>query len=192
MLVLADRGFFSFSLWTKASASGADLLWRTKSSHSLPLRQRLSDGSFLSVIYPSLKDRRHDTNAVTLRVVEYALGGEGADDTTYRLLTTILDPTVASAAQLARLYAERWEIESAFDELKTHQRSARVVLRSKMPEGVLQEVYGYFCVHYAIRWLMHSVALGADADPDRISFTRTLRVARRTTASHPGFSPSGT
>ena len=189
MLVLADLRFFSFSLWTKASASGADLLWRTKSSHSLPIKARLADGSFLSVIYPSLKDRRHDTNAVAVRVVEYALG---ETDETYRLLTTILDAAVASAAELAGLYAERWEIESAFDELKTHQRSARVVLRSKMPDGVLQEVYGYFCLHYAIRWLMHSVALGADADPGRISFTRTLRVARRTTASHPGFPPSGT
>jgi hypothetical protein len=67
-----------------------------------------------------------------------------------------------------------------------------VVLRSKMPGGVLQEVYAYLCVHYAIRWLMHSVALVADADPDRLSFTRTLRVARRSTASYPGFSPSGT
>jgi hypothetical protein len=191
-LVLADRGFFSFSLWTKASATGADLLWRTKSSHVLPVKERLVDGSFLSVIYPSLKDRRHDTNTVTLRVVEYSLGDPGADDTTYRLLTTILDPRVAPANELAGLYAERWEIESAFDELKTHQRSPRVVLRSKMPDGVLQEAYGYLCVHYAIRWLMHSVALAADADPDRISFTRTLRVARRTTASHPGFSPSST
>ncbi|MHB8334988.1 MAG: IS4 family transposase [Acidimicrobiales bacterium] len=191
-LVLADRGFFSFSLWTKASATGADLLWRTKSNHNLPVKKRLADGSFLSVIYPGLKDRRHDTNTVALRVVEYSLGEPGNDDTTYRLLTTILDPKVAPAHELAALYAERWEIESALDELKTHQRSPRVVLRSKMPEGVIQEVFGYFCVHYAIRWLMHSVALAANEDPDRISFTRTLRVARRTTASHPGFSPSST
>ncbi len=153
------------------------------------MRQRLFDGSFLSVIYPSLKDCRHDTNAVALRVVEYSLGEPGVDDTTYRPLTTILDPTVLSATELAGLYVERWGIESALDELKTHQCSARAVLRSKMPEGVLQEAYGYFCVHHAIRWPMHSVALGADADLDRISCTRTLRVARRTTASHPGFSP---
>ena len=94
--------------------------------------------------------------------------------------------------ELASLYKERWEFETALDELKSHQRSPRVVLRSKMPDGVLQEAYAYLCVHYAIRWLMHSVALAADADPDRLSFTRTLRVARRSTASHPGFSPSGT
>ena len=108
-----------------------------------------------------------------------------------RLLTTILDPTVGPAATLVGLYAERWEIETALDELKTHQRSPRVVLRSKMPEGVTQEAYAYFCVHYAIHWLMHSVALAADTDPDRHSLNRTLRVAGPTTASHPDSSPSG-
>jgi len=190
MLLLADRGFFSFALWEKARASGADLLWRTKSSHVLIVKKRLSDGSYLSVIYPSTKDRRHDTNGAKVRVVEYSLGTD--EDATYRLLTTMLDPKIASASELATLYKERWEFETALDELKSHQRSPRVVLRSKMPDGVLQEVYAYLCVHYAIRWLMHSVALAADADPDRLSFTRTLRVARRSTASHPGFSPSGT
>jgi hypothetical protein len=83
------------------------------------------------------------------------------------------------------------EFETTLDELKTHQRGPKVVLRSKQPDGVTQEIYGYLCVHYAIRWLMHAVALEAGADPDRLSFTRTLRAARRTTASHPGFSPSG-
>jgi len=190
MLLLADRGFFSFSLWEKARATGADLVWRTKSSHVLDVQRRLSDGSYLSTIYPSTKDRRHDTNGLSVRVIEYSLSD--SDDATYRLLSTMLDPKVASANELAALYKERWEIETALDELKSHQRSPRLVLRSKMPDGVLQEAYAYLCVHYAIRWLMHSVALSADADPDRLSFTRTLRVARRSTASHPGFSPSGT
>jgi len=101
-----------------------------------------------------------------------------------------VDPEAAPAEELAALYAQRWEIESALDELKTHQRGPRMVLRSKLPDGVIQEIYGHLCVHYAIRWLMHTVAIEVDADPDRLSFTRTLRVARRTTASHPGFSPS--
>lgn len=196
MLVLADRGFFGHALWSQAASSGADLLWRTKRNHVLPVEQRLGDGSFLSRVYPTQKDRRHGTGGVVVRVVEYALDGvtEADDDeeTTYRLLTTILDPRTAPAGELASLYAERWEIEIALDELKTHQRSPRVVLRSKMPDGVRQEAYGYLCVHYAIRWLMYTVATGARADPDRLSFTRTLRVARRSTVSHPGFSPSGT
>jgi hypothetical protein len=192
MLVLADRGFFSHTLWTEAQATGADLLWRTKRNHVLPVEQRLSDGSFLSRIYPTVKDRRHRSAGVVVRVVEYVVGepsGSSDEEKTYRLLSTILDPRTAPAAELAAAYPERWEFETALDELKTHQRSPRVVLRSKMPDGVIQEAYGYLCVHYAIRWLMHTVALNARGDPDRISFTRTLRVARRTTASHPGFSP---
>ncbi len=194
MLVLADRGFLGYELWSAAAKSGADLLWRTKSNHVLPVEQRLADGSFLSHFYPSQKDRRHQSGGVAVRVVEYALDAAPATDdeeTTYRLLTTVLDPDRAPAGELAALYAERWEFEIALDELKTHQRSPRVVLRSKMPDGVAQEAYGYLCVHYAVRWLMHTVAAEARADPDRLSFTRTLRVARRSAASHPGFSPSG-
>jgi len=97
----------------------------------------------------------------------------------------------AESGVLAALYARRWRIETMLSELKTHQRGSRVVLRSKAPDGVIQELYGYLCVHYAIRWLMHAVAIDAGEDPDRLSFTRALRVARRTTASHPDFSPSG-
>ena len=104
-------------------------------------------------------------------------------------MTTITDPNAAPASELARIYTQRWEIETAFAELKTHQRSPGLVLRSKMPDGVIQEVYGYLCVHYAIRWLMHSAATDYGHDPDRLSFTRSLRAARRTTASHPGISP---
>jgi Insertion element 4 transposase N-terminal/Transposase DDE domain len=193
MLLLADRGFFSYTLWDKSRATGADLLWRLKSNAVVPVEKRYSDGSFASHIYPGTKARRNHTDPIAVRVVEYTLAGgdiEGAsEDRTYRLLTTITDPQAAPASDLARLYAQRWEIETAFGELKTHQRSPGLVLRSKMPDGVIQEVYGYLCVHYAIRWLMHSAATNYGHDPDRLSFTRSLRAARRTTASHPGFSP---
>ena len=86
-------------------------------------------------------------------------------------------------------HPERWEIEGMLDELKTHQRGPRAVLRSKHPDGVYQEAYGYLCTHYAIRRLMHDAALQADLDPDRLSFITSLRAARRSTRSHPGFSP---
>jgi Insertion element 4 transposase N-terminal/Transposase DDE domain len=193
MLVLADRGFFSYPLWTKAAGTGADLLWRIKSNAVLPVEKRYSDGSFASSIHPGTKARRNDTDGIGVRVVEYTLapGDTGLDtaDRTYRLITTITDPAAAPADELAQLYTQRWEIETAFDELKTHQRGPALVLRSKMPDGVIQEVYGYLCVHYAIRWLMHSAATDYGHDPDRLSFIRSLRAARRTTASHPGFSP---
>jgi hypothetical protein len=192
MLVLADRNFYSFELWDQARATGADLLWRTRSNHVLPVRERLADGSYLSRLRTLVQHKMRETE-VTVRVVEYGIDDPGRPDTEprYRLITTILDPDAAPAPELAALYPQRWEFETALDELKTHQRGPRVVLRSKQPDGVRQEVYGYLCVYYAIRWLMHAVALEADADPDRLSFTRTLRAARRTAASHPGFSPSG-
>lgn len=190
MLCLADRGFYSFTLWNQARATGTDLLWRTKKNHRLPVQERLADGSYLSQLFASSDTKRQD--GVAVRVIEYTVDDPAqpsATDTTYRLLTTILDPEQAPASELAPLYAERWEIETAFDELKTHQRGPRLVLRSKNPDGVLQEIYGYLCVHYAIRTVMHTVAHDSGHDPDRISFTRTIRVARRTTASHAGFSP---
>jgi hypothetical protein len=114
--------------------------------------------------------------------VEYAIDDEGrpgAIDTTYRLLTTILDPTQALADELATLYAQRWAIESILDELKTHQRGPRVILRSRTPEGVYQEAWGYLCVHYALRDLIHDAADRGDPDPDRISFTKAPHAARR-------------
>jgi hypothetical protein len=189
MLCLADRGFYSYALWNQARATGAELVWRMKANATLPVQERLEDGSYLTSIYAA-DDKRH-TDPVTARVIEYtiAAGGEGAEPQRYRLLTTILDPGQAPAADLAPLYAQRWEFENALDELKVHQRGPRVVLRSKTPELVIQEIYGHLCVHYAIRWLMHTIALEHGHDPDRLSFTRTLRVARRTTGSHPGFSP---
>jgi hypothetical protein len=194
MLVLADRNFYSFDLWNEAAATGAQLLWRTKAGHVLPADERLDDGSWLSHLrkFNKRRNRMTDTD-VPVRVIDYGLDDHGrpqAEDR-YRLVTTIFDPQAAPAAELAALYPQRWEFETALDELKTHQRGPRMVLRSKHPDLVRQEIYGYLCVYFAIRWLMHAVALEAGHDPDRLSFTRTLRAARRTTGSHPGFSPSG-
>jgi hypothetical protein len=192
MLCLADRGFYSCSLWNQARASGAELLWRMKSNQLLPVLERFPDGSWRTELFAS--DDRKRSDGVTARAIEYTIDdpGRATDDTRYRLITTILDPERAPASELAALYPQRWEFETALDELKVHQRGPRVVLRSKSPDGVIQEAYGYLCVHYAIRWLMHAVAIETGHDPDRMSFTRTLRVARRSTGSHPGFSPHGT
>ncbi len=194
MLCLADRGFASFALWQRARQTGAELLWRVPSNRVLPDLQRHADGSYRSAIYASQQDQRRRRDPVAVRVIEYRIDDPArpGNDTRYRLLTTVLDPEQAPAEELAPLYAQRWEFENALDELKVHQRGPRAVLRSKTPDGVRQEAYACLCVHYAIRWLMHAVAVDAGHDPDRLSFTRTLRAARRTTASHAGFSPSDT
>jgi hypothetical protein len=190
MLCLADRGFYSFERFQAARRSGAELLWRAKSNMRLPRERTLPDGSYLSSLH-AFTDRHAHRHPASVRVVEYALDDTGRPGTRerYRLLTTIADCDAAPAAELAALYGERWELEGALDELKTHQRGPRVVLRSKQPDGVYQEAYGYLCTHYAIRRLMHDAALAADLDPDRLSFTRSLRAARRSTRTHPGLSP---
>ncbi len=179
MLCLADRNFFGFKLWHQARTTGAQLLWRIKKNMRLVCEQRLTDGSYLSRVYPSERDRRHSTNGVAVRVIDYRLEGVEGAEPIYRLLTTILDPEEASAQELAALYHERWEIETALDELKTHLRGARIVLRSKKPELVRQEFYGLMMAHFAIRGLMHEAALKADEDPDRLSFLHAVRVVRR-------------
>ena len=179
MLCMADRLFFGFSLWKDASSTGSDLLWRIKKNTRLACEERLPDGSYLSHIYPSEQDRQRKTNAIKVRVIDYCLDGVPDTEPIYRLLTTILDHEKAPAQELAALYHERWEIETALDELKTHLRGAKTVLRSKTPDLVRQEFYGLMMAHFAIRGLMHEAALKADDDPDRISFLHAVRVIRR-------------
>jgi hypothetical protein len=184
-LLLADRGFIGFDLWRAAAATGAQLLWRAKTNQVLPVDRQLADGSYLSRIYAA-RDQRAKRDPIVVRVVEYTLGkdpGRHQQPGPYRLLTTILGPDQAPAVELAALYHQRWEFETALDELKTHQRGPGVVLRSRSPQLVEQEVWGMLLVHHAIRVLMHQAATDAGLDPDRLSFTRSLRVVRRQVAS---------
>ena len=191
MLCLADRGFFGFEMWKQAAATGADPLWRVRKNIYLPCEKRLPDGSYLSRIYPSQQDQRRGRNGVVVRVIEYRLEGVEETEPLYRLATTILDHELAPAVELAALYHERWEIETAFDELKTHLRGAHIVLRSKTPDLVRQEFYGLLMAHFAVRGLMHEAALRADKDPDRLSFLHAVRVVRRKMAAFGAIPPSG-
>jgi len=191
MLCLADRNFFGFELWNQASSTGADLLWRVKKNLRLPCEKRLPDGSYLSRVYASPKDQRHGQNGVIVRVIEYRLEGIPGAEPIYRLLTTILDHEMAPAVELAALYHERWEIETALDEIKTHLRGSRIVLRSKTPDLVQQEFYGLMMAHFAIRGLMHEAALKANEDPDTLSFLHAVRVVRRKIARFASIPPSG-
>ncbi len=179
MLCLADRQFFGYQLWKQARSTGADLLWRVKKNMRLTCEKRLPDGSYLSRIYPSERDWRHKTNGIVVRVIDYQLEGVEGAEPIYRLVTSILDHEKAPSQELAALYHERWEIETALDELKTHLRGARIVLRSKTPDLVRQEFYGLLMAHFAIRGLMHEAALKAKEDPDRLSFLHAVRVVRR-------------
>lgn len=186
MLLLADRGFTSYALWRRAAATGADLLWRAKTGLRPEHVETLSDGSWLARMRLST-----DTSAppVTVRVVDYSVDDGRDNPETYRLLTTLLDPGEVTATELAAAYVQRWEIELAFDELKTHQRGPRTVLRSKSPDLVQQEIWGHLCCHYAIRTLMTEAAAHAGHDPDRVSFVAALRIIRQTVAHQGSFSP---
>ena len=182
MLCLADRGFNGYTHWAAARATGAQLLWRCSSNRKLPVVKALSDGSYLSVIYPSgtlsKKQRLASTEGIAVRVIDYALPGVGEAPSRYRLLTTLLDEKTAPASELAALYHERWEVEAVFDELKTHLLQKRRVLRSKTVDLVRQEFYGWVLAHYAVRWLMHQAAT-EHRQPDRsLSFTANVQLLR--------------
>ena len=191
ILCLADRNFFGFGLWQEARHTGGELLWRIKKNLKLPRERQLDDGSYLSTIYASDKDRRSQRHGVNVRVIEYTLAGVPDAEPLYRLITTILDADAAPAGELAALYHERWEIETALAELKTHLRGAKIVLRSKTPDLVVQEFYGLMLAHFAVRGLMHEAALKANENPDRLSFLHSVRVLRRKMPSFVSIPPSG-
>jgi Insertion element 4 transposase N-terminal/Transposase DDE domain len=189
MLALADRGFCGYPLWHIAQATGADLLWRAKTNMKPRHVETLDDGTWIGELRPGGNAGR-DAVPHRVRVIDYQIDDGRSNDNTYRLFTTILDPHDASAVDLAAAYAQRWEIETAFDELKTHQRGPRIVLRSKLVDLVYQEIWGYLCCHYAIRTLMFEAADHAKVDTDRVSFVAALRFARRSISQARDFSPS--
>ncbi len=191
MLCMGDRNFYGFKMWKEAKETGADLLWRVKKNLRLPCMKRLSDGSYQSKVYESEKDRRQDRNGITVRVIEYTIEDVIDAEPIYRLMTTIMDHEKAPARELAALYHERWEIETALDELKTHLRGSNTVLRSKRPDLVCQEFYGFLMAHFAARKLMHEAAMKVNEDPDRLSFVHAVRVIRRKAATFAAFSPYG-
>ena len=191
-LVIADRGFYGYDLWVRAVATGADLLWRVKKNLKPRFVEDLGDGSWLGEIRGGRAGSK--ATPVRVRVIDYTVDNGIPDDDPdgeaggFRLITTVLDPNDIDAADLAVAYWERWEIESVFDELKTHQRGARSVLRSKSPALITQELWAMLCCHYAIRALMADVEVNGGRDPDRVSFVAALRIARNS-AHQGGFSP---
>jgi hypothetical protein len=209
MLVIADRNFYGFELWTRALRTGADLLWRVTATVTLPVIESLPDGSYRSVVInPKVTGARRakliddlrrghhipQDAAIPVRVIEYEIPDREGNGTKELicLITSILDPGEATAIELATTYHERWESETGFREKKTYLRGSGRVLRSKSPEMVRQEIWALLLTHYAIRKLMCHAADEAGLDPDRLSFTRSLRVIRRQVTDQADFSPSTT
>jgi hypothetical protein len=189
MLCMADRGFNALAQWQEAQARGAELLWRASDNRLLPVQQMLKDGSFLSVLKPTSAGRAKAQQQTVVRVVEYTLPGAPDAQIRYRLMTTLLDPDQAPAQELAALYHQRWQVEAVFDELKTHLRQGRRVLRSKTPELVRQEFYGWVLAHYAVRWLLHQGATYSRTPHEELSFTGHVQLLRRAQPRSGAFPP---
>jgi hypothetical protein len=217
-LLTADRGFYSWAAWDAAAATGAALLWRAPTQLSLPVVQVLADGTYLSVVMDAtVRGKRRDEivqaaragrdlaevdaaldaagrpRARLVRVVEYDIpdrSGAGTGELIV-LLSTVVDPADAAADELAAAYHQRWEEETGNDQLKTHLRGPGTVLRSRLPDLVYQEICAYLIVHHAISALIAKASAAADLDPDRISFTKALRLIRRTATGTAAFPPSG-
>jgi hypothetical protein len=190
MLCMADRGFNGFEHWRQAKATGADLLWRCSDTRQLPVQTLLADGSYLSTMAPTGIGRAEAAQqAIVVRVIEYALPGATDPQQRYRLLTTLLDADAAPAMELAALYHRRWEIEAVFDELKTHLRQSRRVLRSKTPELVRQDFYGWVLAHYAVRWLLHQSATHYRLAHAELSFKGHVELLRRAQPRSGAFPP---
>ena len=188
MLCLADRGIYSYSLWTTAAATGAELLWRVQKGIRLPEGQRLADGSYLSEIRPPGRGRKRDS--IVVRVISFTIKLKDHSER-YRLITTILDPLQAPALELAHLYAARWTIETAFRELKVRQRDRSLVLRSQLPDLVEQDVYGLLLAYFGVRQIMYQAARQDGVEPAELSFPHALHVILRRLPEMVAFSPSG-
>lgn len=189
MLCLADRAFVGYTLWRDAAASGADLLWRARRIAVFPCLQRLDDGSYLSRLYPSPDHRRRDRDGLTVRIIEYRMPDVPGGDQIYRLVTTILDAQAAPATELAALYHERWEDETVLAEVKVTMPGGRLMLRSRRPDLIMQEVYGLLLTHFAIRQLMYEASQQAACDPDMLSFKHTIEIVRRNLPFYAAFPP---
>ena len=216
-LLTADRNFYSWQAWDHAAATGADLLWRAPTGLALPVVAVLADGTYQTVLVkPSIRGGRRDRilaaahagllddcdDAVDerglpvahlARVVEYDVpdrAGNGNGELIV-LLSTVLDPGAAHADELAEAYHLRWEHETGNDQLKTHLRGPGKILRSRLPDLAYQEIWAWLLVHHAMSVLITRAAEAADIDPDRVSFTRTLRIVRRTVTGTAAIPPYG-
>jgi hypothetical protein len=184
MLLLWDRGFFSYELWRQMTARGVKVLARVKCQLILRSIRHLSDGSYLAKVYKSPSDRAKDRDGIVVRVIRYTLDdpqrvGHGEE---HVLITSLLDEGLYPANELIILYHERWEEELVFDEQKTHQDPRRATkpahLRSETPAGVIQEIYALSLGHFVIRSLMFEAAATVDLDPDRLSFTGCFQILK--------------
>jgi hypothetical protein len=184
MLLLEDRGFFSYDHWKELTSRDVKVLARVKSGLILPSIRNLADGSYLAKIYKNDYHRRKDRDGILVRVIRYTLDdpqrvGHGEE---HVLITNLLDETLYPAEELIILYHERWEQELVYDEQKTHHDPRRATkpaqVRSETPAGVIQEIYALSLGHFVIRAAMFEAAQTVGLDPDRLSFLGCFQILK--------------
>jgi|WetSurMetagenome_2_1015567.scaffolds.fasta_scaffold158836_1 hypothetical protein len=189
MLLLCDRFYPSYDFLKLVKATGAHVLWRVKSDFKLEPEKRLPDGSYLSRLHQYKNHGGHRTGkSIPVRVIQYKLKGKPSEQY-YRVITTILDPDLAEALDIGAHYHERWEVENVNDELKVHLKAPDLPLRSKSPDMVRQEIYGYLLAHFVVRDSIHHAALSLDEDPDKLSFLGAVEVIKERLPQAGVFSP---
>jgi hypothetical protein len=170
MILLADRNFGAQDLIGDIAATGADVLIRLKNGRRMPILRRYADGSYLSKL-----------GRLSVRVIECEITistAAGRQTGVYRLATTLLDHHRYPAGELITLYHRRWEIETAYLELKSSILGGRV-LRARTPVGIEQEVYALLVVYHLLRTAMaDATSTRPEVDPDRASFTIAWQTAR--------------
>jgi len=205
MMLICDQGFYSFELWCQGVGTGAELLWRLGDIMDLPIVERRHDGSYMTLLFAPRASKTHRAALLSraaagddpageedrvrwARVIEYEIADRGSGELIC-LLTTILEPTQAPAALLAHTYHERWQHEGANKEIKNQLRGPGKILRSKTPDMVRQEIYGYLIAHYAVCAMICQAATETSIDPDRVKFTNTVRIIADRIAEPDAFSP---
>jgi hypothetical protein len=173
MIVLADRNFAAASLAAAITRSGAQFLIRARTGRTapgLPVLRRCPDGSYLSRF-----------GGVPVRVIDVRIAvstAAGHRESCCRLVTSLTDDRAHPAGSLAQLYHQRWEIETAYLELKSTILHGRV-LRSKTPAGLDQEIYALLITYQVLRSAIADAAAAVPGtDPDRLSFTIAWQTAR--------------
>jgi hypothetical protein len=190
-LTILDRGFVNYGNFHRIQSSGSNRHWlcRGKSKMSYTIVKELGErDSIVELTIPS-KQRKLDPSlprTVRVRLVEYTLRGFRG---TYLLLTSLTDAAEVSASELIRLYHERWEVETAYSEVKVRMLEREETIRSKSPEAVCQEIFGIAIAYNLVRIIMARAAKVANQPPNRLSFHNALLHVRSFLLMAPEIAP---
>ena len=178
-LLILDRGFVNYAIFARIIQTGAEhyFLCRAKKGLKAKIVRELGLGDVLIELTVSARHRREDPTlpkTIVVRRLDYQIAGFQPQ----QLFTSLLDPKAYPAREVIALYHKRWEIEIAYDEIKTHTLEREETLRSRNPELVLQEIYGLLLAYNLVRVLMARAARQAGVEPYRMSYRNSLLEAR--------------